>query len=593
MYNYYSLLLNLAPSKTTTMKFRLLLFALLLPNLLFSEGSKEVWRNLPNHTTWLYLCNDLVGHCAGFGGDPRSNFAVYGCEPDERMYFITESADEVIYFGFNGDPDQSNAEIKYRIKNEFGAIVLGETDLPLIGPGYINNIGEARIGPTQVYGAGGYDALQFTPPAAGIYYIEFNLVNATTGNNLDDAFYMELFDVTVYDTIATEVIPGRLYSQGWQFIDGDGGFGGWDRNSSTFFIYSTDSIVTSVEYDQMEGRAWLMFCNQFGCQNTGNFTLDRMSINGQAYVPQYNIFVNEPDSTLFPPASTPGQVLDAWAEPFCDGTQIFHVTVDKPGNVDILLDFDPPFNDRNLQAAVTVGENLIPWDGLDGVGAPVWNGTDIDFTITYINGLTNLPLYDIEENVNGFRIELVNPTGATPLVYWDDSNVGGGMNLTGCNSTPPNPGCHSWGDGNAVTMNTWWYTAATSSIPVTIFEMRAPGTLVFIQPVQSYCAGEQGVDISVTPDPNTEQYNFSYTGTGATINQALPSNPFITIDFDLTATPGNIEVYGSNLNCGDGPISTLSVTIAPVPGEIERLRRLSDVTIFEVILKSDIVYCTL
>ncbi len=180
---------------------------------------------------------------------------------------------------------------------------------------------------------------------------------------------------------------------------------------------------------------------------------------------------------LFPAASTPGQVIDVWAEPFCDGSQIFHVTVDKPGNVDILLDFDPPFNDLNLQAAVTTGVNQIPWNGLDGVGAPVWNGTNIDFTITYINGLTNLPLYDIEENPNGFRIALVAPTGTTPLVFWDDSNIGGGVNLTGCNSTPPNPGCHSWGPDNANTYNTWWYTASTSSLPVTIFEMRYPGTL--------------------------------------------------------------------------------------------------------------------
>ncbi len=551
------------------MKSKLLFLLLFLPTILSAEGTKEVWLNLPNHTTWLYLCNDLTNHCGGFGGDDRSNFAVYDCDADERLFFITETADEIVYMGFNGDPGSippDNYKIVYRIRDEFGTIVQAEADLPTAGAGYIPNVGQARVGPSQIYGVGGYDAFQFTPPGVGVYYIEFSLVDGLSGVTIQQSFNMELFDITVYDNVLAEVKPGRLYSKGWQFIDGNGGFGGWDVNSSTFYIYSTDSIVTSVTYDEMEGRAWLMFCNQFGVQNTGNFTIDRMSIAGQAYVPQYNIFLNEPDSTLFPPASTPGQVLDVWAEPFCDGSQIFHVTVDKPGNVDILLDFPAPFQDRNLQAAVNTGVNMISWDGLDALGAPVWNGTLIDFTITYINGLTNLPLYDIEENLNGFSIALVAPTGTTPLVYWDDSNIGGGMNLTGCNSTPPLPGCHSWGDGNAVTTNTWWFTASTSSLPVTITEIRFPGTLVFNQPPQAYCAGEQNVSISVTADFNTDTYNFSYTGTGATINQADPADNFITIDFDLLATPGNIEVYGSNANCGDGPVTTLAAAIAPLPG---------------------------
>ncbi|MCK5765921.1 MAG: hypothetical protein KAH26_08050, partial [Bacteroidales bacterium] len=548
------------------MKSRLLLFLLLLPQLTFAEGTKEVWRDLPDHTTWLHLCNDLADHCAGFWGNPRSNFAVYDCDQDERMFFITENTDEIVYIGFSGDPDYPGAKIVYRIRDELGFIVQAEADLPTAGAGFINNVGEARVGPSQIYGVGGYDALTFTPPGVGIYYIEFSLVDILSGTRIEETFYVNLFDVTVYNTVAAEVKPGRLYSKSWQFIDGSGGFGGWDMNSSTFYIYSTDSIVTSVEYDNMEGRAWLMFCNQYGVQNTGNFPFDRMSIYGQAYVPQYNIFLNEPDSILFPSATTSGQVLDVWAEPFCDGTQIFHVTVDKPGNVDIWLDIAPPFNDVNLESAVVVGENLIPWDGLDGVGAPVWNGTNIDFVITYINGLTNLPLYDIEENQNGFRIALIAPTGTTPLVHWDDSNVGGSINLTGCNSEPPNPGCHAWTNSDTVTYNTWWFTASTSSLPVTIFEKRFPGTLIFDQPVQSYCAGEQGVPISVAQDFNTEVYHFSYTGTGATINQNNPDDYSITIDFDLLATGGNIEVYGSNTNCGDGPISSLLVTIAPLPG---------------------------
>ena len=114
------------------MKFRLLLYILLLPNILFSEGSNEVWRDLPNHETWLYLCSDLANHCSGWGGDPRSNFAVYGCEADERLYFVTENASEVVYIGLNGDPDDPGTHIVYRIKDALGGIVVPETTF--LGP---------------------------------------------------------------------------------------------------------------------------------------------------------------------------------------------------------------------------------------------------------------------------------------------------------------------------------------------------------------------------------------------------------------------------------------------------------------------------
>ena len=60
------------------MKFRLLLLLLIIPRFLAAEGSNEVWRDLPNHITYLYICTDLTNHCAAAVGS-RSNFAAYGC----------------------------------------------------------------------------------------------------------------------------------------------------------------------------------------------------------------------------------------------------------------------------------------------------------------------------------------------------------------------------------------------------------------------------------------------------------------------------------------------------------------------------------
>jgi len=559
---------------------------LLFPSIsAFAEGSDEIYVDKSNANTRLFLCNDFDGQCGGSSGI-RTQFAIYDCAETDRLYFVTSNPNEIVYMGFNGDDNGGWFDdffIVYRLRNMAGDIVQPELELPTGGTGFINSIDEARVGPLQIAGGGGYDAIVFNPSEPGTYYVEFDRMDRETGGRAEGSFYIELIDITVYDTVENEIKIGRLHSKGWQFSEVSAGFD-WTRNSSTFYVYSEDSIITSVEFEDMEGRAWIMFCNQTGCDNTGNAEEDRKSVDTeQAYFPQYRIFVNPPDENIFPPAISTGQIVspDPWGETFCNnGNILFHVNVDKAGNVDITLDFANPYVDRTLPALVVIGENLILWDGLDGAGIPVPNNTSIEFTITYISGLTNLPLYDIEGNVNGFRIGLISPPGPTPLVYWDDSNILGNngepigtVNFTGCLSVPPEPGCHSWttannseyGDQN--TINTWWFTASNSTVPVTIYQKRKAGTLSFVQtPPQNYCAGSFSVMFSVTPEPNTEVYHWGYTGTGVTITQVNPTDNFITVDFSPTATSGNITVYGTNTNCPNpGPTSQLAVNIFPLP----------------------------
>ncbi|MFC2106903.1 PKD domain-containing protein [Bacteroidota bacterium] len=560
-------------STSRVLKDALLIFLLFLGpiNFIYPEGSNEVWVDKPNNETHLYLCNQFGNQCNGGGSGIRTQFAIYNCNEEDRLYFEVLNTDEVVYLGFNGDPDANNSKIVYRIKNLAGTIVYGEFDLPTSGTGFINNIGEARAGPFQVAGAGGYDGILFTPPSPGKYYVEFDRVYNNSGNTNPGAWYINLFDVTVFDNSSSEVKTGRLHAKNWQFYDGYQ-WPNWRKNSSTFYIYSTDSVVTSVEYDDMEGRAWIMFCNSFGCANTGNFPQDRKSLAfTQAYVPEYKIFLNEPDPDLFPTAPTLGLIIPP--EPYgvenCDGTITFFVNVDKGGNVGLELVIAAPYVNRLITTQVSAGVNQITWNGYDGAGTPVPNNTAMSFTVTFINGLTNLPLYDIEENVNGFRIELVSPTGPTPLVYWDDTNInGGGTNFAGCNSVPPNPGCHNWNNdfGDLHTINTWWYSAATSTAPVNITEVRRSQLMTFVQSLpQNHCTGETRF-FSVDPEPNTDTYYWNFTGTDFVIHHNNPSDPYITIDFGPNATSGDIEVYGTNSNCPDpGDTARLFVTITETP----------------------------
>ncbi|MFA5419807.1 MAG: hypothetical protein WC341_15245, partial [Bacteroidales bacterium] len=542
------------------------LFTLLgfFPNQAIGEGSKELYVG-NNGGTRLYLCNDFLQHCNGpWGSGDRSQFAVYGCDSLERLYFIINSPNEIAYMGFRGGDNG----IVYRIKKTNGTTagqpIQAQTNLPGIGQvGYINNIDEARIGPVPVGGFGGYVPLEFGGLDPGLYFIEFNIAGSS--------FNIQLFDITIADENKNP-IRGRVYSHAWQLTS----YQDNNRCNATFFIYSNDSIITSLTLNNMSGGVWVTYCNQWGAGSTGDWMIDRMSLNQQSsYVPQYRLFLNEPDANLYPPASTLGNIIPpVLTQTFCDDGRIeFNVTVDKPGNVEVILTFtNPIYQPRTMSATVEIGPNSIFWDGYDGSSTPqmVPNGAEISFQVSYINGLTNLPLYDVETNNNGFYIELVNPQpppNSPPLmVYWDDSNVNGNVNLTGCESTQvPWSGCHTWPDGDYHTMNTWWYNVSNSTDAVVIFEERKPQLMVFDQvPPQIYCAGSTGNIFSVLQELNTEVYHWNYTGTGFTMNQD-PDNPWIvTMEFTQTATNGTLEVYGTNANCsGNGPTATLDITILP------------------------------
>jgi len=418
---------------------------------------------------------------------------------------------------------------------------------------------------------GGYDAIEFSPPNVGTYYIEFQrLTNNFPPGPSTGTFTIDLFDITVANTTSSTAIPGRLYSHAWQFayapLNAD--------CSAKFYVYSSDSIITSLQLNQMDGRWWYLFCNQTGVGNTGDFEQDRKSVDYAVSFPQYRIFVNEPDTNLFPPANTLGEIIPPiLGQTHCiDGSIDFLVEVDKSGNVEIELIFPPPYATRTLTKIVEAGVNTLSWDGYDGASPDslaVPNNTNITFTVSYINGLTNLPLFDVENNDNGFVIELVNPPlgpNDSLLVFWDDSNLGGTTNLTGCYSVPdPWSGCHPWPNGNTDTYNTWWYAASESTAPVVLVQERGPDSLIFDQPTQNYCAGSSGDTISVGIDPNTEIYNWDFTGNDVTITQTNPSDNFITFDLGPLATTGDIMVWGTNANCGDGDTSYLFIGIQELP----------------------------
>ena len=228
---------------------------------------------------------------------------------------IFKTIGEKIYYGFGetlNNNDQLINDCQYRIKDPSGNIVVGPLPVPSSGTGFITTFAQAVNGPSGIVGATGYPSLSYTPLFTGDYFIEFNFSTGGFGGN--DRCKFKYFDITVASA-ANTAIDGRIWSKAWQFTA--------DQNSlpfdGKFFVYTTDSIVTSVNSNGMAPYVFTIACNQFGCYNTGNFISDRQSVPGNHIIPQYKIFLNNPDTIVYPTGLLGSIIPPVTFLPNCNG----------------------------------------------------------------------------------------------------------------------------------------------------------------------------------------------------------------------------------------------------------------------------------
>ena len=471
-----------------------LLASLLQATPSFSEGTKELAPTAAEFNRSDMQIFDVSG------GVSRTSMT-YIAPADKRMYIEILNPGEEVYFGFNFLAAQVTGcnTLWYRIKDPTGAIVFGPQQVTNGGPGSIGSYAQAQIGPnTLIGGAGGYTPLSFTPTMGGSFYIEFN-------NNNPNVFVaggaacvgsvrqvrIPLFDISVADFAGGNKINGRLWSQAWDLITGS--FTNPFR--ATMYVYADDGIVTSLNFNSILPHGFIISCNRTGVNNTGNFNIDRQSVVGNQTYPQYKIFLNPPEVDAFPTGSF-GGITGPVTITGCDANnRCINVPVDKGGESQLILDFNgipgyqPATTDVLLSQTLIVGSNCIPWNGRDGLGNVIPTGGTLPMILDYFNGLTNLPLFDVENHPNGFIVNLVRPVGPQPKIFFDDSNIPGGtVNLTGCTPGVPPLGCHRWSGniapngvtavpsgqwGDSRTINTWWYA---NIINVTA-DYTVPGTI--------------------------------------------------------------------------------------------------------------------
>ncbi|HOW31741.1 MAG TPA: PKD domain-containing protein, partial [Bacteroidales bacterium] len=256
--------------------------------------------------------------------------------------------------------------------------------------------------------------------------------------------------------------------------------------------------------------------------------------------------------------------------------------VNKPGIVTLNIDCSPTGagpEDRTLTSNLTgsTGCTLwetIHWDGLNGNGVPEPGGASVSMYVDYLNGLTNLPLWDVENAYQGLKVDVVRPVpaGSTKLpLYWDDSNLGGTINiLTGCiyPASPTVTGCHNFPVPNPPPalhdkmVNTWWYFVTQATINLTLVLKHTPPTPPAPSGPTPVCQNQTGVTYTVPAQSSTTQYVWTLPD-GST--QTTTTNS-ISINFGATSASGSLTVKGWNADCGYGATSpALFITVIPNP----------------------------
>ena len=434
----------------------------------------------------------------------RNSGSFLNCNEDNRIYFrIKDHTVENFYFGFDWRQYQNGVtsgtignltDVYYRIRRPDGSVAVGPNLWnPNSNIGKINTYNQAIAGPNiNGLNPSGYVPLTFDPTTNGEFWIEMYrsndggatmIPNGNSGSSQNWA-HSPYFDFTVAKANNT-VYNGRVHSDKWAFVAVQPTNGAEVQfsvnvnasSSPKLYAYTDDRAVLKIEFQpNFRPVAYDVAVNSYGVVNTNNFAVNRRSINSSvspSFQNGYKVFLEQPDSTIYPIASVP--LLPRFINPAISGCgPMYAIRFDAPESGDIKIFFNlngipgyqPGTSDRILELFnVPAGYNEAQWDGLDGLGNNVSNTTTIQLSLILLKGRFNLPIYDAEINANGIKVSLIAPISVpNAQMYWDDSlltQIGttcdasfnntnnitnGGLNNSTLGSVSP---AHAWsGDGN-------------------------------------------------------------------------------------------------------------------------------------------------
>lgn len=428
------------------------LLLLLIPALAVAEGTAQL---IPAGAS-----SDCRSYVQGNDGSGKEGPSYSQDTTDYLFVHIADPANETIYFGFTR-VEPTSKSVYYQILDPDGNVLCtGKVAESSSDSGYVANDGVAAyVGPTQLTSsAGGYTALECSPTVAGDYMIRFNVSDPVNATPSESRYYIHPLDITVGNTSTNTPINGRLYAYRWHLNTTSSS----RKACMQFYTWTPDSLVMMMDMNGMQPYGYTVSFNSYGVTNTGDISVDRQSSSSiRSSDPEYRVFLNEPDSTVYP-TGTPGEIeyIDING---CQVDSSFCILANatKAGEMNVYIDLDGngvyDSGGRDVYfpyANSETGIICIPWDGIDGEGNPVSLSETGTVIVEFLAGVVHYPVYDPENNTSGFKCDIIRPaSGLSPKMYFDNTETSiGTVNLEGCDSL-----CNIWtgSSGDKVLVNTW------------------------------------------------------------------------------------------------------------------------------------------
>lgn len=426
----------------------------------FAEGTKEISNNDANTNSAL-----LVYQSRGTGP------FLSNIQENRIKIRIANFATERIYYGFkwrnyNGSTD-IGANVWMRIYDPTGAeVTAARQRFNSTTAGYIANFTQGVNGPNILGVSNGYAPLSFTPTMNGEYSMVFYRVTGTGASSSTDSlatttnqqFRSSFWDITVANS--TQKFTGRVFSQNWGLvaITSSEAIDPLSKAAPAFYSYSHDSTLIKLGFvSTTSGFAPIAYDIAFtdygvDTNSTLSWAQSRKSSQpGSTNVPLtkgFKVFLNEPSATLYPIAQISGTpAFGAVPITGCPGSNLTaNYTMPEAGDVRIVFDIDGPAGytpgtrDFVLEAFNRpAGPGSITWDGKDGLGNNLAQGTPVKISATYRRGRFNLPIYDAEVNVDGMYIQTIAPLSSpSNRLYWDDASLPTTQTTTACTDPATN-----------------------------------------------------------------------------------------------------------------------------------------------------------
>lgn len=307
----------------------------------------------------------------------------------------------------------------------------------------------------------------WTQPGTNSSYIaawDVSVINSTNNGYLDGRVYTNVLNMAV-ESSTTDGFRGIIYAltkDGYIYkVNNNGNNGIWftffvnnngfvDPSSSANFnertplyksLNSTSSISTSVHNpnnaDVGSHITHKLFYNDprtnLPEQTDPNKTFTGAVPGGSTWLRNKPVVPDVSTPELIGADGIPGQVSNK------GGIIKFNADVQGNYKIEIISDvpegYPPTFTKRVLIGQAKVGENRVVWDGKDGTPEnlggpqPLPSGSHpVKVTVQLQGAEVHFPFFDMEMNINGTIIELLNaPEDMTDAdrnrVYWDDSDI--------------------------------------------------------------------------------------------------------------------------------------------------------------------------